>query len=137
MSSSQRDEVNCLKIEKGWKGRKPPVRYDLDMEGRAVASQSLISMAQTYASSYAGSYANIGQTQTSSSSPTPQTTTPPIPNTIIADNAGLAFGTNASGSRGSVRQQPPQQDTDTVAVSTINGREYRGHLYDNNGNRIT
>ena len=137
LSSGQRDEVNRLKAEKGWKGRKPPVGYELDMEGRAVASQGLISMAQTYASSYAGSYANIGQAQTSSVSPTAQTTTPPIPNTIIADNAGLAFGTNASGSRGSIRQQLPQQDADMVAVSTVNGREYRGHLYDNNGNCIT
>ena len=137
MSSSQRDEVNRLKTEKGWKGKTPPVGYELDMEGRAIASQGLISMAQTFAASYAGSYATVGQTQTSPMPPAPSGAAPPIPNTIIADNAGLAFGTNVSGSRGGTAPQSAQRDSDTVAVSTINGQEYRGHVYDRNGNRIT
>ena len=141
LSTSQREEVNRLKAEKGWKGRKPPIGHELDFEGRAVPSQGLISMAQSYATSFGGSYASISRTQanTAPMPPPPSNETPPIPGTISTATAGLAFGTSSSGSRGGGDQQQAQNgnDADSVTISTVNGREYRGHIYDRNGNRIT
>ena len=118
MSREQRNKVQRLKVEAGWKdGRTPSDGFILNHDGYAIPSPSVVAAINA----------------THASLPPRPTTQPPLPppvREITTNNAGAAFGPGSvSGSR---------KSTDVHStISNINSRQSHGHVYDAQGNRIS
>ena len=124
LTRQQKQQITDLKASQGWiDGNTPPPGFVLDSEGRPSVSTHIVSAVQ----------ASIANTNTTTLPPAPVGENPPVPPVIntIASTAGQSFGRRGS------RQPPASDDNASIAsVSIVNGRQYRGQVFDANGNPL-
>ena len=105
LSPQQKAKIQQLKIDAGWiNGYTPPPGFELNSDGYAIPSASIVSAVHAAAS--LSSPGLISNTETSSAKvsslpprqigmfhlPPPPTDMPPVPNIVDASHAGMAFG---------------------------------------------
>ena len=124
LTRHQKQLVTDHKVSQGWvDGKTPPPGFVLNSDGRPTVSTQMISAV----------HASIANTNTVAFPPPPSGNNPPVPPIINtnASTAGQSFGRRGS------RQQPISDDLASVnSVSIVNDRQYRGQVFDSNGNPL-
>ena len=125
LSRQQKQQVSDLKAAQGWvDGNSPPSGFILGNDGRPTLSTHLVAAVQASIGSVTGSTAALP--------PPPRSDQLPIPSIINTNplTAGQTFVRRGS-------NQPPADSSASISsVSIVNGRQYRGQVFDAQGNPL-
>ena len=125
LTRQQKQQITELKVSQGWvDGNTPPPGFVLNSDGRATVSTHIAFAVQ----------ASIMNANMIALPPAPSEDHPLVPFVIntTANTAGQSFGKRRT-------RQPPATDDATsfiASISIVNGRQYRGQVFDASGNPL-